>query len=146
MRTLTVWLNDPVRRNVGVLALAQACFMCVQTMGIATTPLAAHAILGVDKSLATLPIVMVHAGLMLTTIPASLLMARLGRKTGFTVGGVLGVAAGIISLIGVYEQAFWMLCVGGLLQGMSGAFAWYFRFAAADMAKPEFRGTAISLV
>ncbi|MEL7302913.1 MAG: MFS transporter [Pseudomonadota bacterium] len=146
MRTLTVWLNDPVRRNVGVLALAQACFMCVQTMGIATTPLAAHAILGVDKSLATLPIVMVHAGLMLTTIPASLLMARLGRKTGFTIGGVLGVAAGIISLIGVYEQAFWMLCVGGLLQGMSGAFAWYFRFAAADMAKPEFRGTAISLV
>ncbi|MEO0799365.1 MAG: hypothetical protein AAFY53_09210, partial [Pseudomonadota bacterium] len=74
----STWFSDPIRRNVLLLAFAQALFMCVQTMGIATTPLAAHSILGADKSLATLPIVLTHVGLMVGTIPASLLMDRIG--------------------------------------------------------------------
>ncbi|MEO1266179.1 MAG: MFS transporter, partial [Pseudomonadota bacterium] len=138
--------TDPVRRNVGVLALAQACFMCIQTMAIATTPLAAHGLLGLDKSLATLPIVLVHVGLMGATVPASLMMGRYGRRVGFTVGGLLGALSGVVSFAGIYHQSFELLCLGGLLQGMSGGFAWYFRFAAADMADDSFKGTAISLV
>ncbi len=48
-------LAGPPRRNVGILALAQALFMSVQGMGIAPTPLAAYSLLGAeDKWLATL--------------------------------------------------------------------------------------------
>jgi len=142
----STWLSDPIRRNVLLLAFAQAFFMCVQTMGIATTPLAAHSILGADKSLATLPIVLTHVGLMVGTIPASLLMDRIGRRAGFTIGALFGIASGLLSLHAIYELSFELLCLGATLQGVSAAFAWYFRFAAADGAEPAFKPKAIALV
>jgi MFS family permease len=138
--------TETARHNVPVLALCQALFMSVQTIGIATTPLAAYALLGTDKSLATFPIFLVHAGVMLTTIPASFLMGRIGRRGGFSVGAVTGIASGIISTIAIFIQSFPLLCVGALFQGSAAAFAWYFRFAAADAAAPQKRAQAISLV
>lgn len=135
-----------VRWNVAFLAASQALFMCVQTMAIATTPLAGHALLGVDKSLATLPLVLTHVGIMLTTIPASLLMARIGRRAGFSVGTLLSIFSGAISVAAIYQQNFVWLCAGALLQGSAAAFAWYYRFAAADAADEAFRAKAISLV
>jgi MFS family permease len=136
----------PVYRNVSLLAVAQGLFMSVQGMGIATSPLAGHALLGPDKSLATLPIFLNHAGIMLTTIPASLLMARIGRRAGFSIGALLGIAFGLLAAFAVWRQDFWLLCAATLLQGASAAFAWYYRFAAADAAPPRFKPKAISLV
>jgi len=135
-----------VYRNVSVLALAQGLFMSVQAMGIATSPLAGYALLGSDKSLATLPIFLNHAGIMLTTIPASLLMGRIGRRAGFTLGTALGIAFGLLGAYGVWVQSFWLLCASALFQGASGAFAWYYRFAAADASPLPFKPKAISLV
>jgi len=135
-----------IRRNVALLALCQALFMCVMTMAIATTPLAGHALLGVNKTLATLPLVLTHLGIMLTTIPASLLMAKIGRRAGFSIGALLSVASGIISIAAIYQQSFIGLCLGAFFQGSSAAFAWYYRFAAADAADDKFRAKAISLV
>lgn len=134
------------RLTVPILAMCQALFMSVQTVGIATTPLAAHAMLGTDKSLATFPIFLVQIGIMITTVPASLLMARIGRRGGFTVGASFGIVSGIVSVIAIYWQNFPLLCVGAVLQGSAAAFAWYFRFAAADAAAPQKRARAISLV
>jgi MFS family permease len=132
-------------RNVTLLALSQALFMSVQTMGIATTPLAAHAML-IDKSLATVPTFLQHAGLMATTVPASFLMAWIGRRGGFTVGALTGIGAGVISFLAILWQNFALLCLGGFLQGAAASFAWYFRFAAADASQPSFKPKAISLV
>ena len=153
----------PLRRNIGFLALAQALFQSVQGMAIATTPLAALAILGGgtamaasppfqwlglarDLQLATVPIFLAHLGLMTTTLPASLLMARVGRRAGFTVGGIAGILSGMLSLLGIFQQDFALLCAGSYFQGVSGAFAWYFRFAAADAADAAYKAKAISLV
>ena len=134
------------RRNVLLLAVAQALFMCTQSMGIATTPLAGHSLLGVDKSLATLPIFLNHAGIMLTTIPASLLMGRIGRRAGFTIGAVLAIVFGLLAAYAVVIRSFELLCVSALLQGSAAAFAWYYRFAAADASPDEFKPKAISYV
>src|SRR5215471_18875430 len=85
----------PRRRNVAVLALSQALFMSVQGMGTATTPLAAYMLLGGgEKWMATLPIFLSHLGIMASTIPASLLMAAMGRRAGFSLGAVLGIMCG----------------------------------------------------
>jgi MFS family permease len=152
-----------LRRNIGILAIAQALFQSVQGMAIATTPLAALTVLGSgtlwvgepqfrwlglsnDAQLATVPIFLAHLGLMTTTIPASLLMARLGRRAGFTVGGLAGVLSGLISLAGIFQQSFALMCLGAFFQGVAGAFAWYFRFAAADAADATYKAKAISLV
>ncbi|MCL4768494.1 MAG: MFS transporter [Hyphomicrobiaceae bacterium] len=145
MRSMS-FIGIPNPRNVTLLAICQGFFMSVQSMAIATTPLAGHALLGVDKTLATFPLFMTHAGVMLTTVPASFLMAWIGRRGGFTVGALCGVASGAISVAAIYLQSFPLLCLGALFQGMAGAFAWYFRFAAADATEPGLRAKAISLV
>ena len=133
-------------RNVALLAVAQSLANTLQTMGIATTPLVAALMLGEDKSLATVPLVFTHIGLMLTAIPASLLMARVGRRAGFTVGALFGLAAGAVGVIAVFQSSFWLLCLTAFLQGISVSFAWYYRFAAADGAPPALKARAISLV
>ena len=134
------------RRNVLILAVAQGLFMTTQSMGIATTPLAGYALLGPDKSLATLPIFLNHAGIMLMTIPASLLMGRIGRRAGFTIGAVLAIVFGLIATYAIWTQSFTLLCVSALLQGFAAAFAWYYRFAAADISPGSFKPKAISYV
>ncbi len=134
------------RRNVALLAVAQGLFMTTQSMGIATTPLAGHSLLGADKSLATLPIFLNHAGIMLTTIPASMLMGRIGRRRGFSIGAILAIVFGLLAAWAVWIRSFELLCVAALLQGSAAAFAWYYRFAAADASPAEFKPKAISYV
>jgi MFS family permease len=141
------FLADPQRRNVAVLALAQALFMSVQAMGIAATPLAAYSLLGSEeKWLATVPIFLVHLGIMGTTVPASLLMAAIGRRAGFSLGGLFGALSGFLACAAIFALSFPLLCVAAVLQGMQAGFFWYFRLAAADSAEPQFRAKAISLV
>jgi MFS family permease len=138
---------DPIKRNVVLLALAQALFMSVQAMGSATTPLAAHGLLASDqKWLATIPLFLAQLGIMSTTIPASLLMGRVGRRAGFSVGAILGVLCGLIGVVALYRRSFWLLCASAVLQGMQAGFFYYFRLAAADTSPPQFRPKAISLV
>lgn len=140
-------LAVPQRRNVTVLALAQGLFISIQGMGAAATPLAGYALLGTEeKWLATVPVFLMQLGIMLATIPASFLMAAVGRRGGFSVGALLGVLAGLIGCAALYSQSFPLLCLAALLQGMQAAFFWYFRMAAADATEPGYRAKAISLV
>jgi MFS family permease len=139
-------LREPQRRNVAVLALAQALFHCTQTMAIATTPIAAYGMLGADKSLATVPIFLAHVALMLTTYPAAILMGRVGRRPGFTLGALIGILGAGVSFLAIWWQSFALLCFGGFLQGSAAAFAWHYRFAATDIADAAFKPKAISLV
>ena len=57
-----------MRRNVAILAAAQVMFQSTQGMSIATTPLAAYAMLD-NKTLATVPVFLSHFGLMTVTLP-----------------------------------------------------------------------------
>jgi len=138
---------DSLRRNVALLALAQALFMSVQAMGAATTPLAAYALLDAEgKWMATVPVFLVQASIMGATIPASLLMGLIGRRAGFSFGAVLGVLCGLLGVVALYRRSFWLLCACAVLQGMQAAFFFYFRLAAADTGTPAVRAKAISLV
>lgn len=144
---ITALFADPQRRNVAVLALSQALFMSVQSMGIASTPLAAYILLDAEhKWMATVPIFLVHLAIMGTTVPASLLMAAIGRRAGFSIGAAAGMLSGIVGGVALYQQSFPLLCLASVFQGMQAAFFWYFRLAAADATDPPFRARAISLV
>ncbi len=136
----------PMRRNVAILAVALVLFQSTQTMSIATTPLAAYGMLGLDKTWATFPIFLTNLGLMLVTLPAALLMGSVGRRIGFSVGALCGISGAVLSFCGIWQNSFLMLCLGAFLQGGSGAFAWHYRFAAADTSTNEFRAKALSLV
>ena len=97
--------------------------MCVTMIAIAKTPMASHASLGQDKRLVIVSLVLYHIGIIMMIILASLLMARLGRRAGFSIGAVISIISGIISTVSIFEQNFYGLYAGTLLMGGSAGCA-----------------------
>jgi MFS family permease len=112
---------------------------------IATNGLAGYA-LATDKSLATLPVTAYIVGAAVTTMPASLLMRRIGRRSGFILGALLGIAGALICGFAAFSHSFGLLCAGAFVLGAYNATGQYYRFAAADSAPADFKSKAISLV
>jgi MFS family permease len=133
------------KRNVAVLAAAQALFMTGATMLIIISGLVGFA-LAENKALATLPVSAAMIGNALTMVPASLLMERVGRRPGFILGALIGVFGAAVAAMGIFERDFALFVVGNVIIGIYAGFAQYYRFAAADESDPDFKGTAISLV
>jgi predicted MFS family arabinose efflux permease len=133
------------RRNVLVLATCQMLFNSSRALLAATAPLVAYAI-AAEKALATLPTSLIVIGTAVMTLPASLLMQRVGRRAGFALGAAIGAVGGGIAAVAVLRADFWMFCLGTLLFGCCAGFSQLYRFAAADVAAPENRSQAISLV
>jgi hypothetical protein len=75
-----------------------------------------------------------------------MLMRRVGRRTGFRVGAMFGLASASLAVYAIYELSFVLFCLAMLFSGGYLAFAQYYRFAAADTASDEFRPKAISWV
>src|SRR5256714_9810948 len=136
---------NSTRRNVGLLAACQAMLFTNNSTLIAINGLAGLA-LSPYTALATLPVTCWILGGALATMPASLHMKRVGRQAGLTSGTFWAVAGALICATAIGMQNFWMLCAGTLVWGVYNAYGQYYRFAAADVATPEYRPTAISLV
>ena len=68
-----------VKKNVALLSASQGLLMTNNSILIATNALAGYA-LASDKALATVPVTGYIVGAALKTMPASLLMRRLGRR------------------------------------------------------------------
>lgn len=132
-------------KNVLVLACSQALFTSTTAMMITIGGLVGY-LLADNKALATLPVSSAVVGLALATIPASMLMKRVGRRAGFMIGAGFGVAGGVISGFGVFVSSFWLLTLGTLLVGVYQAHGQLYRFAAVDSAPERFKSKAISLV
>jgi MFS family permease len=133
------------RRNVILLALCQALYMTGTSMVLTVTALAGTAIAPV-KTLGTLPLSLQFVATMLTTLPASLLMRRYGRRTGFATGALAGLLGATLCFYALVKANFPLFAVGSALIGVLNGFAIYYRFAAADTADAAFRPKAISLV
>ncbi len=110
---------------------------------VSVTGLAGFA-LAEDKAFATVPLTCYVFGSAFTTIPASLLMRRIGRRAGFQFGTALGLLGSVVCSYAIVMASFWQLCLGMFLMGMYTAFGKYYRFAAADAAQESFRANAIS--
>ena len=82
-------VRDPAVRNVTLLAICQALAMTGMTMNMTVTALTGH-VLSPDPAWATLPLSLQFMATMLTTMPASLYMRRVGRRLGFATGVLVG--------------------------------------------------------
>jgi MFS family permease len=120
-------------RNVGLLAFSQALFFMANTIVISTSALVGLQI-APRPSLATVPLGLQFLGTMAATMPASLLMQRVGRRPGLMLGGALGVVAGLIGWQAILHGSYFWFCVAGVVYGAYGAFNQYLRFTAADAA------------
>jgi len=145
MDDASITQRGPVMRNVALLAVCQALGMSCLALSITITALVGNS-LAPDPSLATFPLALQFVATAASTIPASLLMGRFGRRVGFTLGGLLGVAGGVVACQAVILGSFTLFCVGAALLGAFSAHVALYRFAAAEVAGPELRSRAISLV
>jgi MFS family permease len=133
------------RNTVLLLAICQALAMSGMTI-VATTGAIVGSILAPDRALSTVPIAVQMLGMMAATIPAALLMARIGRRPGFWIGTALGAIGGMLATVAIFQASFWLFCLGTFLLGTYNGVAQQYRFAAAEVADEAFRSKAISLV
>ena len=135
----------PERKNIGLLAACQALLLTNNATVISLNGLAGYA-LASDKSFATLPVTAWVVGAALSAFPASLLMKRIGRRGGFTVGALIGIIGALVSTAAVTMGMFALLCLGTMCLGMYHGFGQFYRFAAADAVRTSVKARAISLV
>jgi MFS family permease len=135
-------------RQISLLVVCQALLYVNNVTLISINGLAGLA-LSPTPLAATLPITAYIVGSALTTVPASLAMARWGRRAGFMFGGAMGAVGTSIAALGMLTGSFVLLCLGTFFTGLYNAFAQYLRFAAVDVAdayEPALRERAISWV
>ncbi len=130
-----------------ILAIAGALAGAAGPIAIGMGGLIGLSLLQPDPAaLATLPVTAFVVGSALASIPAALLMGRVGRRAGFLAGLGIGVIGSLATAAAVLAGSFAAFSLGLLVVGISSNFVQQYRFAAADAAEPSFKARAISWV
>jgi MFS family permease len=133
------------KRTILLLAVAQALYSsCIITV-FATAGLVGLNI-APSPAWATLPVTTFVLGAMFTTVPASMLMQRLGRKPIFLMGAGVSILGAILAVWSIMTSNFQAFCFATALQGVFQATSGFYRFAAAEAADDENKSIAISWV
>lgn len=134
-----------VRRNIFVLTAAQALGAASPPIIISLGGLVGQT-LAPSPDLATLPVSVYNLGLAIGTLPAAFVMRRFGRRNGYLLGTLFGLAAGLIATFGITAASFALFCFGTFTAGFYAAYVQSYRFAATDMTSGDLRAKAISWV
>jgi len=87
---------DTAKKNVLVLAICQGLLFTNNSILITVNALAGYA-LATNKAIATLPVTAYFVGSALAALPLSLLMKRIGRRAGFTLGALFAILGAIVT-------------------------------------------------
>jgi MFS family permease len=133
------------KKNLLLLATCQGLMLSCTSLAMTTSALVGVA-LAPAPILATLPLGLTYLCIMITMIPASLLMKHYGRRVGFALGGTAGLIGCSTSAVGIYVGSFTLFCTGSALFGIANGFSQYYRFAAAEIVDKSYNSRAISWV
>ena len=133
------------KRTILLLAIAQALYSsCIITV-FATAGLVGLNI-APSPAWATLPVTTFVLGAMFTTVPASMLMQRMGRKPIFLMGAGVSILGAALAVWAIITSNFAAFCFATALQGVFQATSGFYRFAAAEAADENSKSIAISWV
>ena len=132
-------------RDIFLLACCQALLLTNGAGLITMNGLVGFELAG-TKALATLGVSTYVLGSALATMPASLWMARVGRRTGFMAGALINVGGCALAALAIAQRSFVLYCVATAVIGIYNAIGLQYRFAAAEIAAPADKAKAISLV
>ncbi len=96
--------------------------------------------------MATLPVMGYVVGGALSTPLVARTQSAWGRKVSFQIGLMVAVLSALLCAAAVFLHSFWLLVAATVIAGYYNANGQLYRFAAAELAQPEFRDKAISLV
>jgi MFS family permease len=99
-----------------------------------------------NKAFVTLPLSLMVVAVAASTIPATLLMRRVGRKRGFVIAATVAAAGMFIGVFALRSTSFALFCAATMLVGVNVAFTQQYRYAAAESVQPEYVARAISFV
>jgi MFS family permease len=133
------------RRDIFLLACCQALLLVNSSGLISMNGLVGYS-LAQTKSLATFGATTYVLGSAVATMPMSLWMGRVGRRTGFMVAALVNVAGCCVAAYALSIRSFTLFCVATAIIGVYNAVGLQYRFAAAEVAAPADRATAFSLV
>jgi MFS family permease len=97
-------------------------------------------------TLVTLPATTMIVGVAVGTIPAALLMRRIGRKNGFLLSTVVAIFASLLTAFAISRGNFYLFCLGTFLIGTNGAFVQQYRFAAIESVAKSIAGKTVGFV
>jgi len=132
-------------RNLSILFCCQlisatGSIVVVTLGGIIGSTLTAH------QALATLPVSMMVVAIAATTIPATVLMRRIGRKAGFMLASLSAAVSVLLAAYALQQESFAWFTMSAAVFGINMAFTQQYRYAAAESVAPHFAGRAISMV
>lgn len=132
-------------RHVWTLLIAQSFAACgtivlVTFGGIVGTRMAP------EPWLATLPLSMSIVGLATLSLPAALLMQRIGRRTAFISSACIAALAALLCAVSIILDRFTLFCFAAFLIGGNMAFVQQYRFAAMEYVTDSLAGRAVSTV
>jgi MFS family permease len=134
-----------MNKNVWLLFSCQALMNAVMSGQVIMASLIGHQLSG-GTGLNTLPMAIQQIGVMCASVPAGYVFARYGRRIGFWMGCAIALCGSVTFATGVYTENFVIYCLGALPAGVGFGISQHLRFAAAEVAAPESRPRAISLV
>jgi MFS family permease len=132
-------------RDVFLLACCQALLL-TNSAGLVTMNGLIGYSLAETKALATLGVTAYVLGSAIATMPASLWMARVGRRRGFMAGAFVNIGGCGLAALAIARGSFALYCVATAVIGVYNAIGLQYRFAAAEVSAPADKPRAISLV
>jgi MFS family permease len=133
------------RRTLRVLAGAQVLGGCAFFLGIAVAALLARDVSG-QESLSGVPLAVGIVSASLASAPLSSWMARVGRRPGLAAGHLIAASGSAVVVVAAVVESFPLLCLGMAGFAIGNASNLLARYAATDLAPPQRRARAISVV
>ena len=99
-----------------------------------------------NMALSTLPVSMMVVAVAATTIPAAMLMRKIGRSRGFALASLSAILGVLLAVVALYRSSFELFIVAAMLFGVNMAFTQQYRYAAAESVPSKFVPRAISFV
>lgn len=126
---------------MGSVGLNRTGFIAASTVA----SLVAEDMLG-SATFAGLPLAIGTGAMALGTTPVAMIMERKGRRVGMVAGQLVAVGGAVLAAVAVGMDAFALFVMGMFVLGFGTAADRMTRYAAADIATAERRGSAIGLI
>lgn len=134
-----------MNRNLWLLAVCQGLLLTNNVTFIAINGLVGLAI-APRGWMATLPVMSYVIGGALSTSLVARTQQRFGRRGSFQTGLAVALVSALLCCFAAVTKNFWLLCFATVIAGYYNANAGLYRFAAAELAAPEWREKAVSMV
>ncbi len=142
---LQLYKRPLMNRNLWLLAAAQGLFLTNNVVFIAINGLVGLSLAPLGW-MATLPVMGYVVGGALSTPLVARTQSAFGRKASFQIGLLVALGSALLCYWAAADKNFWLLVAATVIAGYYSANGQLYRFAAAELAAPDYREKAVSLV